>query len=92
MNKKIADLEAQLSELTHERDDLDAKIEEMIADMTQANLADAPPEQRKTGDWAPNGARTRKYLELTNRQAAVEKDIIDLSRQIAADGKPALPN
>lgn len=87
MNKKAADLEAQLSELTHERTELDAKIEELIADM-----ADAPPEQRKTGDWAPNGALTRKYLELTNRQAAVEKDIIDLSRQIAAGDGPALPN
>jgi phosphate uptake regulator len=87
MTKKIADLEVQLSELTHERDDLDAKIEEMIADM-----ADAPPERRTSGDWAPNGALTRKYLELTNRQAEVEKDIIDMSRQIAADSKPSLPN
>ena len=87
MTKKIADLEALLSELTQERTELDAKIEDLIADM-----ADAPPEQRKSGDWAPNGALTRKYLELTNRQAVVEKDIIDLSRQIAAGDGPALPN
>lgn len=87
MTKKIADLEAQVSELMDEREQLDAKIEGLIADM-----ADAPPEARASGDWAPNGALTRKYLDLTNRQAAVEKDIIDLSRQIAADGKPALPN
>lgn len=84
MSKKIVDLEVLLSALTQERTELDAKIEDLIADM-----ADAPPEQRKSGDWAPNGALTQKYLELTNRQAAVEKDIIDLSRQIAADGKPA---
>jgi cell division protein FtsB len=87
MTKKSADLEAQLSELSQERTELDAKIEDLIADM-----ADAPPEQRKTGDWAPNGALTRKYLELTNRQAVVEKDIIDLSRQIAAGDGPTLPN
>ena len=87
MTKKTADLEALLSELTQERTELDSKIEDLIADM-----ADAPPEQRTTGDWAPNGARTRKYLELTNRQAVVEKDIIDLSRQIAAGDGPALPN
>lgn len=87
MTKKNADLEAQLSELTQERDELDTAIETLIADM-----ADAPPEQRKTGDWAPNGALTRRYLELTNRQAVVEKEIIDLSREIAAGGKPALPN
>jgi chromosome segregation ATPase len=87
MSQKIEDLEAQLSELTNERTELDTAIEELIADM-----ADAPPEQRTTGGWAPNGELTRKYLDLTNRQAAVEKDIIDLSRQIAADGKPSLPN
>ncbi len=87
MTKKLVDLESLLSELMDERSELDVKIEGLIADM-----ADVPPEQRATGDWAANGALTRQYLELTNRQAVVEKDIIDLARQIAADGKPALPN
>jgi hypothetical protein len=87
MTKKAADLEVLLSELTQERDELDVTIETLIADM-----ADALPEQRKTGDWAPKGALTLRYLELTNRQAVVEKEIIDLSREIAAGGKPALPN
>ena len=87
MTKKAADLEALLSALMQERDELDVTIETLIADM-----ADAPPEQRKTGDWAPKGALTLRYLELTNRQAVVEKEIIDLSREIAAGGKPVLPN
>lgn len=87
MTKNIATLEASLSELTQERDELDTAIETLISDM-----ADAPPEQRKTGDWAPKGALTLRYLELTNRQAVVEKEIIDLSREIAAGGKPVLPN
>lgn len=87
MTKKTADLEALLSELTHERGELDAKIEGLIADM-----ADATPEQRKTGAWAPNGALTRQYLELTNRQGEVEQQIIDLSRQLAAGDGPALPH
>lgn len=92
MSQKIADLEAQLSDLTEERGDLEAKIDELIADMAQARLAEVAPEQRKTGDWAPDGALTRKYLELTNRLGDVERDMIDLARQIAADGRPALPN
>jgi len=87
MTQKIANLETLLSELTQERTDLDSAIENLIADM-----ADATPEQRKTGDWAPNGALTRKYLELTNRQGEVEQEIIDLSRAILADSKPTLPN
>lgn len=87
MSKKIEDLEAQLSALTDERTELEASIEELIADM-----ADVAPEARTTGDWAPKGALTRKYLELTNRLGDVEKDMIDLSRQLAADGAPELPN
>lgn len=87
MTQKTADLEILLSELTQERTELDSAIEDLIADM-----ALAPPEQRKTGDWAPHGALTRKYLDLTNRQAEVEKEIIDLSRAILADSKPTLPN
>ena len=87
MTEKSASLEAKLSDLTEERTELEAKIDELIADM-----ADAAPEQRKTGDWAPDGKLTRHYLELTNRLGEVEGDIIDLSRQLAAGDGPALPN
>lgn len=87
MTKKSEDLEARISDLTEERTELEAKIDELIADM-----ADAAPEQRKTGDWATDGRLTRQYLELTNRLGDVERDIIDLSRQLAAGDGPALPN
>ena len=76
-----------LAELKSERDDLDAAIEGMIADM-----AGAAPEARKTGDWAADGALTRKYLELANRQAEVEREIADLTRALAASAQPTLPN
>jgi hypothetical protein len=55
-------------------------------------MAEATLEQRTTGEWAPDGALTRKYLELTNRQGEVEQEIIDLSRALLADSKPTLPN
>ncbi|HEY5380508.1 MAG TPA: hypothetical protein VIJ78_13370 [Pseudolabrys sp.] len=84
---KEADELALLAELNRERDRLDETIEGLIADM-----ADAAPEERKGGDWAPEGALTRKYLELTNRQAELEREIIDLSRAITAAAKPTLPN
>lgn len=76
-----------LAELTRERDQLEKTIEGMIADM-----ADLAPEARSTGDWAPDGGLTRRYLELTNRQAELEREIADLSLAIAATTKPALPN
>jgi hypothetical protein len=87
MSKKSKNLELLLSELTQERAELDGAIEELIAAM-----ADAPPEARKSGDWAADGALTKRYLDLTNRQAEIERDIIDVSRELTAGVKPTLPN
>lgn len=86
MTKKPDDLTV-LSELTAERDELDKVIEELIADMALAS-----PEARATGDWGANGAATKRYLELTNRQAELENEIIALSRAITASAKTTLPN
>ena len=55
----------------------------MIGDM-----AAAPEEQRRSGEWAAAGASTARYLELTERLAEVEQAIIDLTRQRAASGPP----
>lgn len=87
MSKKSQNLEVLLSELTQERNELDQSIEELIADM-----ADAPPEARTSGDWAADGVLTKRYLDLTNLQAKVERDIIDVSRELTAGVKPTLPN
>jgi hypothetical protein len=76
-----------LTELRRKRDEVEAVVDEMIADM-----AEAPPEQRSTGDWAQDGASTRRYLELSNRQAELEDEIADLSRAITETAKPTLPN
>ncbi|HEX4554424.1 MAG TPA: hypothetical protein VH249_10590 [Xanthobacteraceae bacterium] len=86
MANKLDEMKARLAELMSERAQLDTAIEEMIAD-----LAEVPPEQRSAGDWAPDGASTRKYLELTRRQAAVETEIIDLNRAIVENDEPAPP-
>ncbi|MEA2995312.1 MAG: hypothetical protein QOG74_861 [Alphaproteobacteria bacterium] len=84
MADKLDDMKQRLAELMTEREELDAAIEEMIADM-----AALPPEQRSASDWAPDGPSTRKYLELTARQAAVETEIIDLNRAIVESDAPA---
>jgi hypothetical protein len=76
--QKPEELKALLAQLTDERTRLDAAIEEMIADMAQV-----PPEQRASGPWARDGASTRKYLDLTTRQADIESEIVDLNRAIA---------
>ncbi len=83
MTKKTDELEVLLSALKGERDALEADIEGMIGEM-----AAAPVEQRQSGDWAPDGASTQLYLERTGRLAEVEQAIVDVSREIAAGGKP----
>jgi hypothetical protein len=52
-------------------------------------MVQVPPEQRLAGDWAPDGTLTRKYLELTSRQAEVETEIVTLGRAFVAEDEPA---
>jgi inhibitor of KinA sporulation pathway (predicted exonuclease) len=84
MANKLDEMKALLADLSSERAQLDAAIEEMIA-----SLAELAPEQRSASDWAPDGASTKKYLELTERQAAVEAEIIELGRAIVESDEPA---
>ena len=84
MANKIDEMKALLADLSSERAQLDAAIEEMIA-----SVAELAPEQRSASDWAPDGASTKKYLELTERQAAVEAEIIELGRAIVETDEPA---
>lgn len=74
-------IDSMLADLTRERDALEAEIETMIGDM-----AGASAKARATGEWANNGAATKRYLELTERLGEVEQSIIDLTRQRAASG------
>jgi hypothetical protein len=86
MAEKLDEMKTRLAQLSEERANLDAAIEDMIASMAQV-----PAEQRAAGPWARDGASTRKYLELTGRQAEVESEIVTLSRAIVAsnDEPPA---
>jgi hypothetical protein len=81
MAEKPEDMTRRLAQLNDERASLDAAIEDMIVSMAQV-----PAEQRAGGPWARDGASTRKYLELTGRQAEVEAEIIKLGRAIASSG------
>jgi roadblock/LC7 domain-containing protein len=78
MSKKVAALQELLADLTRESDEVDGAIEEMMAEMA-ATL----PAHRSTGDWAPDGKSTKRFLELTNRQAELEAEIELASRALA---------
>ena len=87
MSRKSEQRAAQLATLIKDRDELEAAIESLIADM-----AEQPEAARREGAWAQNGASTQRYLELTNRLSDIEQDIVDLTRTMAAaadeDGPP----
>jgi chromosome segregation ATPase len=84
MANKLDDMKAQLAVLSDERDKLESAVEEMIAAM-----AELPPEQRAASEWGPTGTSTKKYLQLTERLADVESEIIDLGRAIVEADEPA---
>jgi len=87
MSKKSEERVAQFNALTKERDELEAAIESMIADM-----AEQPEAARKTGEWAADGASTQRYLTLTERLSEVEGDLVDLTRAMAAAADESRPN
>lgn len=87
MSKKSEERLARFNALTRERDELEASIEGLIADM-----AEQPEAARRVGEWAQDGTSTQRYLTLTERLSEVEGDLVDLTRAMAADADEGRPN
>lgn len=87
MSKKSEERAALLTALTKERDELEAEVENMIADM-----AETPEAARKTGAWAADGVSTQRYLAITERLSDVEQDLVDLTREMAASADEGTSN
>lgn len=87
MTKKSEQQASRLNALTKERDELEVEIESLIADM-----AEQPEASRRVGEWAADGASTKRYLALTERLSDVEQDIVDLTRAMAAQADESRPN
>ena len=87
MSKKSEQQAARFNALVKERDELEAAIEGLIADM-----ADQPEAARRVGEWAADGASTKRYLMLTERLGEIEHDIVDLTRAMAAEADEGRPN
>jgi hypothetical protein len=76
---------ALLTELQQESSEVDAAIDELMAEMERV-----PPEQRKAGEWGPSGAQTKRFLELSERQNEIAAEIKLVTAAIAA-AQPAKP-
>lgn len=87
MSKKSEERTLHFNALVKERDELESAIEGLIADM-----ADQPEAARQSGEWAADGASTKRYLTLTERLSEVEGELVDLTRAMAAAADEGRPN
>jgi hypothetical protein len=87
MSRKSEQQAGRFGALVKERDELEAEIDGLIAEM-----AEQPEAARRTGAWAADGESTQRYLTLTERLSDVERDIADLTRAMAAGADEGRPN
>lgn len=74
---------ALLRELEQENEDIEKAIAELMGEMERV-----PPEQRPAGEWGPSGSRTKRFIELSERQDEIAAEIKLVSAAIEA-AKPA---
>ena len=74
---------ALLKELEQENQEVETAIDDLMDEMERM-----PPEQRSAGEWGPSGTRTRRFIELSERQNEIAAEIKLVSAAIEA-AKPA---
>jgi hypothetical protein len=74
---------ALLKELEQENEEIEAALADLMDEMERV-----PPEQRSDTEWGPSGTRTRRFLELSERQNEIAAEIKLVSAKIQA-AKPA---
>ena len=61
---------ALLKELEQENQEVETAIADLMDEMERI-----PPEQRSAGEWGPSGTRTRRFMELSERQNEIAAEI-----------------
>jgi hypothetical protein len=74
---------ALLKELESENRDVEAAIEDLMADMERV-----PPDRRTDGEWGPSGTLTRRFIELSERQNEIAAEVKLVTAAIAS-AKPS---
>jgi hypothetical protein len=74
---------ALLKELEQENRDVETAIAQLMDEMERV-----PPEQRSAGEWGPSGTRTRRFIELSERQNEIAAEIKLVAAAIES-AKPA---
>ena len=74
---------ALLKELEQENQEIETAIADLMDEMERI-----PPEQRSAGEWGPSGTRTKRFIELSERQNEIAAEIKLVSAAIES-AKPA---
>ena len=74
---------ALLKELEQENQQIETAIAELMDEMERI-----PLEQRAAGEWGPSGTRTKRFIEMSERQNEIAAEIKLVSVAIES-AKPA---
>ena len=74
---------ALLKELEQEYQQIETAIADLMDEMERI-----PPEQRAAGEWGPSGTRTKRFIEMSERQNEIAAEIKLVSAAIES-AKPA---
>lgn len=71
---------ALLKDLEDENEAVQSEIDDLMTEMARV-----PAEQRSVSEWGPNGTHTKRFIELSERQAELADEIKLVTQAIGQD-------
>ena len=71
---------ALLKDLEDENESVQSEIDDLMTEMARV-----PAEQRSVSEWGPNGTHTKRFIELSERQAELADEIKLVTQAIGQD-------
>lgn len=76
-----------LKQLERENDEAQNELDHLMGELERV-----PAEQRPASEWGPNGIRTKRFLELSERQNEIAAEMKKLSKAIEKSAPSKTPN
>jgi hypothetical protein len=74
---------ALLKDLEDENESAQSEIDDLITEMARV-----PAEQRSVSEWGPDGTCTKRFIELSERQAELAEEIKLVTQAIGQEKPP----
>lgn len=78
---------ALLKDLEEENEAVQSEIDDLMTEMARV-----PAEQRSVSEWGPNGTSTKRFIELSERQAELAEEIKLVTQAIGKEKPPKTVN